>query len=84
MLVKAAKPGRVALWERNPAHPTGEVFIHRGSPVEVAETAAVLAAVKDGRLVVVEDVRAQTPEPEPAPKPRTRRTKRTRKASETK
>jgi hypothetical protein len=44
---------RVALWERHPAHPGGEVFIAGERAVDVAGTAAVQRALKDGRLVEV-------------------------------
>lgn len=54
MYVKAAKPGRVALWERHPDHPSGEVFIHTDKPVEVAMTPAVQVRLKSGVLVLAE------------------------------
>jgi hypothetical protein len=65
---EAVKQGKVALWERYPAHPDGEVWVAadagelRGmkprsepEPVEVAETAAVLAALAEGRLIRAEE-----------------------------
>lgn len=57
---------RVALWDRDAAHPNGEVFISGdGSVVEVANTAAVRAAIKSGALVEVQPEVAKAPvEPE--------------------
>lgn len=46
----------VALWERHPDHPGGEVFITGMKAVKVALTPAVQTRLKDGRLV-----RAPTP-----------------------
>lgn len=47
----ACLDGRVALWERHPDHPDGEVLITAGSgPVVVARTPGVLRALADGRL----------------------------------
>lgn len=59
ILVKAANPERVALWERHPDHPGGEIFISGETAVSVAETQAVQARLKSGVLVLCE-------EPEPA------------------
>lgn len=54
--------GRVAIWEVNSDHPTGEVFVSGdGSVVEVANTAAVRAAIKAGALVEVEPEKAKAP-----------------------
>lgn len=52
--VSAARlDGRVALWERHPDHPQGEVLVTSGSgPVLVARTPGVLRALADGRLVL--------------------------------
>lgn len=44
----------VALWEKNPAHPDGEVFITGDKTFEVAETSEVMGALRDERLVKVE------------------------------
>lgn len=56
--VKSALPdNRVALWDRNPAHPGGEVLIWGDDVREVAETEAVRNAIKDGRLV---EIKAET------------------------
>lgn len=53
---------RVALWDKDAAHPTGEVFISGdGSIVEVANTAAVRAAIKTGVLVEVQPEVAKAP-----------------------
>lgn len=46
--------GRVALWERNPAHPGGEVFVASDTPVEAALTLEVVKAIQDGKLTIVE------------------------------
>lgn len=40
----------VALYEQDPRHPKGEVFIAGKTPVRVAETSAVLKAISDGKL----------------------------------
>lgn len=54
MVVKSNLPGRdVALWERHPDHPGGEVFIAGFGNVEVAETAAVKSALRRGTLIEV-------------------------------
>lgn len=69
-VVAGLADGRVALWERDPAHPGGEVFIagNGGPAVRVARTPAVLAALAAGRLVAVAPaVPVVAPEPEPAP-----------------
>lgn len=50
LLVKTADP-RKAFWQRHEAHPDGEVFVHGPHAAEVAETAAVRRALKEGRLV---------------------------------
>ena len=47
------KEKRIALWERHPDHPHGEVSIHGDKVVEVAETSAVRDAIRDGKLVEV-------------------------------
>lgn len=48
----------VALWERHPEHPGGEVFLAGGGVFDVALTPAVEARLRDGRLVAAEDSRA--------------------------
>lgn len=40
----------IALWERDPAHPNGEVWIAGPDAVEVGDTAAVQQAITDGKL----------------------------------
>ena len=51
-LLPAKKDGGnpVALWERDTAHPDGEAFIAGDTPVEVAETGAVLKAISDKKI----------------------------------
>lgn len=46
-------PGLVALWERHPNQPGGEVFIADNETHQVAETVAVRAALGRGVLVEV-------------------------------
>lgn len=77
--VTSGNPGKVGLWERHPDHPGGEAFV-ASRPVEVAETPAVQAALKDGRLVEVKAAVKPEPAPEPEPKPSAKRT-RSKKAS---
>lgn len=54
--VRVGDPGGsvVALWERHPEHPGGEVFLAGGGVFEVALTPAVEARLRDGRLVAAE------------------------------
>jgi hypothetical protein len=60
--------GQVALWDKDAAHPTGEVFISGdGSVVEVANTSAVRAAIKAGALVEVEPEAVKAPVKQEAP-----------------
>jgi len=79
--VRVADPtvNQVALWERHPAHPGGEVFIAGAGEFEVAATPAVEARLRNGRLVQVETsvapASAETsetaaPEPGAASKPK--------------
>lgn len=52
--VKSGLPdNRVALWERHPDHPGGEIFITGPGEYQVAETAAVKARLKSGELIEV-------------------------------
>jgi len=44
----------VALWERDAAHPDGEVFIAGTEVVKAAPTAGVTAAIHAGKIEVVE------------------------------
>lgn len=62
--VRVAEPesGRVALWERHPAHPGGEVWLAGAGVYDVAATPAVAARLRNGTLVQVE---AAAPAPEP-------------------
>ncbi len=63
--VRVAEPdsGRVVLWERHPAHPTGEVWLAGAGEYDVAATPAVVARLRDGRLVQVDPAAAPAPEP---------------------
>jgi hypothetical protein len=67
--VRAADPdsNAVALWERHPEHPGGEVWIIGAGAFDVAATPAVLARLRDGRLVAEEP--AAVPEPEESEAP---------------
>lgn len=47
------KDDTVALWERHPDHPEGEVFIVGSDAVKVARTPEVEKRLKDGVLVEV-------------------------------
>lgn len=54
----ALKPTRdsgnpIALWEVDPQHPEGEIFIAGDAVVEVAKTPAVMKALADNRIVEV-------------------------------
>lgn len=53
IVVEAAQEdGRVALWEKHPDHPGGEVYITAGSGRhKVARTPAVLRALAEGKLI---------------------------------
>lgn len=46
--------GRVAYWERHPAHPQGEIFIATATPQMVAMTTGVEERIRSGILSVVE------------------------------
>lgn len=49
-----ARNGRVVLWEKNAAHPHGEIYVvGDGQSFEVAETAAVKRLLGEGVLVAV-------------------------------
>ena len=54
--VRVADPTRstVALWERHPAHPGGEVWLIGAGEFDVAATPAVEARLRSGSLVLVE------------------------------
>ena len=62
-----ATDGRVALWEKHPDHPDGEIFIGGPTvePVEVEDTAAVRQAIRDDRLVEVRDFKPAAKEKTP-------------------
>lgn len=49
----APNDGRVILWEKNPIHPNGEVFITEGNQATVGITPAVTALLKTGKLFEV-------------------------------
>ncbi len=60
--------GRVAIWDRDPAHGDSDLFLTAGQPaVTIALTSGVRQAIRDGRLLVL----AAPPEPvAESPKPR--------------
>lgn len=62
--------GRVALWEKHPDHPDGEVFVAGGNGRhEVARTPAVLRALAEGRLIEhPKFIGPPVPVPTPGPK----------------
>lgn len=49
----------VVLWERNPAHPNGEIFIADDKPHEAAQTQRICELVIEKALIVVDDAEAQ-------------------------
>lgn len=63
IFVKLAEPQthQVALWERHPDHPGGEVFLAGDGTFEVAATAAVETRLRNGRLVLVEHAITSAP-----------------------
>lgn len=71
MRVRVADPASptVALWERHPAHPGGEVWLAGAGSFDVAATPAVLARLRDGRLVAVESIREEEPPAVAPPSP---------------
>ena len=46
--------GKVVLWERDPLHPEGEIFIGDANPIEVGDTDAVQERIRTGALVKVD------------------------------
>lgn len=59
-----ADKSKIALWERNPAHPTGEVLITGEQAFEVGDTPAIRAALRLGTLVKAgEAVVSEPPKP---------------------
>jgi hypothetical protein len=62
--VRAANDdGRVALWERAPEHPGGEVYVANDAVVEVALTTEVARRIAQGVLVEVGSSAVEPPEP---------------------
>lgn len=63
IFVKLAEPqtNQVALWERHPDHPEGEVFLAGDGTFEVAATPAVETRLRNGRLLLVETAIASAP-----------------------
>lgn len=61
--VRIAQPddNHVALWERHPAHPDGEIFLFGPGTFDVARTPAVEARLRNGSLVMVEPTAAPAP-----------------------
>lgn len=55
-------PDRVALFEKNPAHPGGEVFVIVGETAVVGRTSAVNTLINQGGLRVVEGAEAKVEE----------------------
>ena len=51
-----------ALWERDAAHPNGEVFIAGDKPVQVGVTAEVSRLLRDGVLVKADAPAAPKPQ----------------------
>lgn len=58
--------GPVALWEKDPAHPDGEVFVAGDKPVQVAMTSAVEEAINTKRLEKVSGPADEQDEPKDA------------------
>jgi hypothetical protein len=50
VFVKSNMGTRVALFERNEAHPDGQAFVHGDKAHKVAETEAVFSALSDRRI----------------------------------
>ncbi len=48
-VVESHKP-RVGLWEMDPAHEDGEVFVAGDETFKVGDTPAVRAAIRDGKI----------------------------------
>ena len=61
--------GEVAIWERHPAHPDGELYVaHGDGPTPCAPTPLVSDRISKGRLVqVAQPTEAATPPPTPTP-----------------
>ena len=56
MFVRTVDPDKVALWDVDAAHPGGELYLAGNPDVthEVADTAGVRAAIRQGKLIEVE------------------------------
>lgn len=63
--VRANRGGRVALFDRHPAYPGGELFLAGDTVATVPLTPAVSAAIASGALIVVEPVHDQETGPVP-------------------
>lgn len=61
ILVKAAEPTRVSLWERHADHPDSEVWVSGEDVVQVALTPMVQRKLDQGVLVRVEDAPEDAP-----------------------
>ncbi len=83
ILVKAANPERVALWERHADHPDTEVYVAGEDAVLVALTPLVDRKLKQGVLLRIEPAQAPTeetpvddaPVTEETPAPKTKKAK---------
>jgi hypothetical protein len=53
--LEEGKGNPVALWEKHPAHPNGEVFVSGNRPVRVARTERVVEKLRAEELVEVPD-----------------------------
>lgn len=60
MIVVQSTNGRT-FWERDEAHPDGEVFAAGEVVVQAAKTSAVKKAIKDGRLQIVDEITVTDP-----------------------
>ena len=68
ILVKAANPERVALWEKHADHPDSEVYVAGEDAVQVALTPMVQRKLDQGVLVRVEPTPDAPADETPAPK----------------
>lgn len=77
ILVKAANPERVALWERHADHPDSEVYVAGEGVFEVALTPDVQKKLDKGVLLRVEPEAPaeETPATEETPAPKTKKAK---------
>jgi hypothetical protein len=65
--VQATRGERVALWERDPRHPGGEVWVAGEAPQEVYPTPTVHRLLREGALTLVEAPQDAPPAPEATP-----------------